>query len=146
MEYACLKRLKIYDKYEKKCPPYRFSIDKAIQTEGGIYKCLDNEIMKIFTFKPGYMYSMESVVDHIKASVTSERIHIGILACRRIPGCTEVTVALPGSPSQHANMLNENKIHNPFIRTFSIEGEAVRQDLPAGFNISYRKTKKARVE
>lgn len=140
MEYACLKQLEIYDRYEKKCPPYQFSIDEAIKHEGGIYKCLDKQIHKIFTFKSGYMYPMHRVIKLIKDSTTSKRIHIGILACRKIPGCTDVVVALPGSPSQHANMLNPK--HNTQRRTFNKNGEEARQYLPAGFNINYRQTKK----
>lgn len=142
MEYACLKQLEIYDRYEKKCPPYQFSIDEAIKKEGGIYLCLDKKIHKIFTFKSGYMYPMHRVIELIKDSTKSTRIHIGILACRRIEGCTDVVVALPGSPSQHANMLNPK--HNSHRRTFNKNGEEARQYLPAGFNINYRQTKRKR--
>ena len=137
MEYACLKQLEIYDRYEKQCPPYQFSIDEAIKKEGGIYQCLDKEIRKIFTFEPGVNYSLQHVITFIQRTVSSKRIHIGILACRRIPGCTDVVVALPGSPSQHANMLvPKQKAH---IRSVNTQMKNAINSLPKSLAIHYKK-------
>jgi len=142
MEYACLKRLEIYDRYEHQCPHYQFSIEEAIKNEGGIYQCLDKEIRKIFTFEPGQNYRLQDVITFIQHTVSSKKIHIGILACRRIQGCTDVVVALPGSPSQHANMLDPE--HKPHRRTINRNMEEAIKGLPKSLAIRYRKTKKSR--
>jgi len=139
MEYACLKQLDVYDKYEKNCPDYQFYIDEDTKQEGGIYLCLDKEIHKIFTFEPGQTYPMDTVIPFIQAHVDRPKIHIGILSCRTTEACSDVIVALPGKASNHANKLNAGKIHKTFRRTLNRKGEKNREGIPASLAILKRK-------
>jgi hypothetical protein len=139
MEYACLKQLDVYDKYEKTCPQYQFYIDEDTKQEGGIYICLDKEIHKIFTFEPGQTYPMGMVIPFIQAHVDRPKIHIGILSCRTTEACSDVIVALPGKASNHSNKLNAGKIHKTFKRTLNRKGEKNREGLPASLAILKRK-------
>ena len=142
MEYACLKQLDIYDAYEKTCPNYQFFIHEANKQEAGIYICLDKEIQKVFTFDPGHIYSMGEIVPFIQDYLPegTKKIHIGMLSCRTKNACSDVIVALPGSPSTHENKLKPK--HKPFSRTRNKNGENRRKGLPPSLAIYSRKTGK----
>jgi hypothetical protein len=142
MEYACLKELDIHDKYEKNCPNYHFYVDEATKEEGGLYICLDKEIHKIFTFEPGQTYSMGVIIHFIESYVKAKKIHIGILSCRTTNACSDVIVALPGSPSKHANKLNQERIHRSFRRTVNKKGEENRKGIHPAFAMMHTRKRK----
>ena len=142
MEYACLKQLRIYDSYENECPKYNFFIDEANKEEGGIYICLDHEIKKLFTFEPGQFYPVGIMVELIKEKLEMEKIHIGVISCRTTDACSEVIVALPGSPSNYANKLNQDKIHNAFIRTENSAEKENRKGMHPALSLYTRKRKR----
>jgi len=143
MEYACLKQLEVYDTYEKSCPRYQFFIHEANRQEAGIYVCLDKEIQKVFTFEPGQTYSLTEIIPFIQDYVPdTKKIHIGMLSCRTTNACSDVIVALPGSPSTHENKLNPNRIHKPYRRTLNQKGENRRKGLPPALAMYSRKGKR----
>jgi len=141
MEYACLKKLDIYDLHENKCPNYNFFIDEANKEEGGIYICLENEIRKLFEFKPGHLYSIGRIIQFIEKNVNTGKIHIGVLSCRTTKACSEVIHALPGSHSQQANMINKYKIHKQFNRTMN-NNVGKRKNMHQAFALEMNTTRK----
>jgi hypothetical protein len=141
MEYACLKQLRIYDRYENESPKYNFFIDEANKEEGGIYICLDHEIKKLFTFEPGQIYPVGRMVELIKEKIKMEKIHIGVISCRSRDPCSEVIVALPGSPSNYANKLNQDKIHKAFIRKENSAEKENRKGMHPALSLYTRKRK-----
>ena len=142
MEYACLKQLRIYDRYENESPKYNFFIDEANKEEGGIYICLDHEIKKLFTFEPGQIYPVGRMVELIKEKIKMEKIHIGVISCRSRDPCSEVIVALPGSPSNYANKLNQDKIHKAFIRKENSAEKENRKGMHPALSLYTRKRKR----
>jgi hypothetical protein len=150
MEYACLKKLDIYDTYETKSPNYNFYIDEVYKKEGGVYLCLDKEIRKVFPFEPGQLYSIGMIIHFIENKLKMQKINIGVLSCRTTNACSNVVVALPGPHSKHANQLNPS--HSPFRYTFNKNREK-RKGIPLSLammnnnnnnNNKTRKTKRKR--
>ena len=131
MEYACLKKLDIYDTYEKTCPNYDFYIDEANKEEGGIFLCLDKEIHKLFTFEPGHFYSMGTIIHFIENKLERQKINIGILSCRTTNACSNVVVALASN--------HPNKIHSPFRRTTNKKGEENRKGVHPRFALTHKR-------
>jgi hypothetical protein len=129
MEYACLKKLDIYDTYEKTCPNYEFYIDEVNKEEGGIFLCLDKEIHKLFTFEPGHFYSMGAIVHFIENKLDRQKVNIGILSCRTTNACSNVIVALP----------TNKRAHSPFRRTVNKKGEENRKGLHPNFALTHKR-------